>query len=330
MTIVGSILFLVILLYLSAFYSGAETVYSSVNKLRLRYYVTKNKPGSKKALYISENFDDAISTILVGNNITNIAATSVATTVATQTFGTGTGLVVSTFIMTLIILIFAEILPKSIAKENAEKLSLKYADILFLNIKLLTPFNYLSRKLKEYVSKAYENEQQLPSITEEEIKILADISETEGGIDKAERDLIHRSLELKEMKVGEMYIPVTSMVAVEVNRTREEIKKVFLQERYAKLPVYKENIDHIIGYITEREFLAWLIEDHEPDIMNLLKQTLFVTEAMSIASLLSKLQRKKTKMAIVVDETGKTLGLITLEDILEILVGEIWDEHDGV
>jgi len=326
--IVGSIIFLVVVLYFSAFYSGAETVYSSVNKIRLKYYVSKNKPGSKKALYITENFEDTISTILVGNNITNVAATSVATAVATGLFGTGTGLIISTFVMTLIILIFAEILPKCMAKENTDKLALKYANVLYLNMKVLTPFNFLSRKLSNFVSRKYGSEQELPSITEEEIKLLVDISETEGVIKKDERDFIHRSLELKEMTVGEVFIPVIDMITVEVNRPVAEIKRVFLKERYAKIPVYKESINHIIGYITEREFLAELIENHEPDVMKLLRHPLFVKESMSIASLLPKFQRKKTQMAIVVDDNGKTLGLITLEDILEILVGEIWDEHD--
>jgi putative hemolysin len=327
--IVGTIIFLVIVLYLSAFYSGAETVYSSVNKIRLRYYVNKNKKGSKKALYIAENFEDTITTILVGNNITNVAATSVAATLATQLFGTGIGLALSTVVMTIIILVFAEILPKTAAKENADKLSLKYAGILYLNMKVLQPVNFLSRKLSELYTNSFGEKEILPSITEEEIKLLVDISEDENVINKEERDLIHRSLELKRMTVGEVLIPVPNIIAVEVNQSNEEIKNVFLHERFARVLVYKENIDTIIGYLKEREFLSHLIENKESNVMKLLRHPLFVKEHMSIASLLPKLQKKKTQMAVVVDDSGRTLGIITLEDILEILVGEIWDEHDA-
>ncbi|WP_217448033.1 MULTISPECIES: hemolysin family protein [unclassified Bacillus (in: firmicutes)] len=322
------IIVLVVSLYLSTYYSAAETAYSSVNKIRLRYYASKNKPGSKKALYITEHFDEALSTILIGNNITNVAATSIGTTVAAKLFGEGAGLLISTIVMTIIILIFAEILPKTIANENAGKYSLKYSRSLLFQMRLLTPVNVLNHKLKEFVSKKFGKTENLPSITEEEIKLLVDISEKEGIINKDEKELVHRTLALKEIMVGEIFTPRMDIIAVEVNQSIEEIKKVFLKERYSKIPVYKENIDNIIGFLTEREFMSELIQHNEVNIAKLLRYPLFVENSMSSGSLMHKLQRTKSQMAIVVDEFGGTFGLITLEDILEVLVGDIWDEHD--
>ncbi|WP_053361510.1 hemolysin family protein [Bacillus sp. FJAT-27251] len=326
---IGLIIFLVVLIIFSAFFSSAETAFSSVNKIRLRNYVTENKPGSKKALYISDNFDNALSTILIGNNVVNIAASSIAASVFTGLFGAGTGLVVSTLGMTILILIFGEILPKSIAKENAESYSLKISGILLLLMKLLTPFNFLFSKLKDVVSRTFsKNKEASPSVTEEEIKVMVDISEEEGVINKDERELVHRSLEFNEITVGEVLTHRMDMIAVEVSQPIEEIKQVFLAERFSRIPVYKENIDNIIGFLSEREFLSELIQGKEIVVEKLLRKPMFVVKSMRIASLLPELQRTKSHMAIVVDEFGGTSGLITLEDILEELVGEIWDEHD--
>ncbi|KKK36329.1 hypothetical protein WQ57_19780 [Mesobacillus campisalis] len=326
---IGLIIFLVVLIIFSAFFSSAETAFSSVNKIRLRNYVTENKPGSKKALYISDNFDNALSTILIGNNIVNIAASSIAASVFTGLFGAGTGLVVSTLGMTILILIFGEILPKSIAKENAESYSLKISGILLLLMKLLTPFNFLFAKLKDVVSRTFsKNKEASPSVTEEEIKVMVDISEEEGVINKDERELVHRSLEFNEITVGEVLTHRMDMIAVEVSQPIEEIKQVFLAERFSRIPVYKENIDNIIGFLSEREFFSELIQGKEIVVEKLLRKPMFVVKSMRIASLLPELQRTKSHMAIVVDEFGGTSGLITLEDILEELVGEIWDEHD--
>jgi putative hemolysin len=326
---IGLIIFLVVLIFFSAFFSSAETAFSSVNKIRLRNYVSENKPGSKKALYISDNFDNALSTILIGNNIVNIAASSIAASVFTGLFGAGTGLVISTLGMTILILIFGEILPKSIAKENAESYSLKISGVLLLLMRILTPFNFLFGKLKDVVSRTFsKNKEASPSVTEEEIKVMVDISEEEGVINKDERELVHRSLEFNEITVGEVLTHRMDMIAVEVSQPIEEIKQVFLAERFSRIPVYRENIDNVIGFLSEREFFSELIQDNEIIVEELLRKPTFVVKSMRIASLLPELQRTKSHMAIVVDEFGGTSGLITLEDILEELVGEIWDEHD--
>ncbi|MBT2684104.1 hemolysin family protein [Bacillus sp. ISL-37] len=325
---IGLVILLGVLILLSAFFSSAETAFSSVNRIRLRNYVSEGRAGSKNALHISENFDDALSTILVGNNIVNIAAASISSKVAVDLFGASTGLIVSTFGMTILILIFGEILPKSMAKENAEEYSLKISAILLLLIKILTPVNFVFSKLKASVSRMFSKGENQPSVTEEEIKVMVDISEEEGVINNEERELVHRSLEFNDVLVGEVLTHRMDMITIEVNQPLEEIKQIFLEERFSRIPVYEDNIDNIIGFLSEREFFAELIQNKEVNVREMLRQPMFVVKSMKIATLLPELQRTKSHMAIVVDEFGGTSGLITLEDILEELVGEIWDEHD--
>jgi putative hemolysin len=326
---IGLVILLGVLILLSAFFSSAETAFSSVNRIRLRNYASEGRAGSKNALHISENFDDALSTILVGNNIVNIAAASISSKVAVDIFGPSTGLIISTFGMTILILIFGEILPKSIAKENAEAYSLKISGILLLLIKILTPINFLFSKLKASVSRMFSKDGEAqPSVTEEEIKVMVDISEEEGVINNDERELVHRSLEFNDVLVGEILTHRMDMITIEVNQPLEEIKQIFLEERFSRVPVYEDNIDNVIGFLSEREFFAELIQNKEVNVREMLRQPMFVVRSMKIATLLPELQRTKSHMAIVVDEFGGTSGLITLEDILEELVGEIWDEHD--
>ncbi|RXT06608.1 HlyC/CorC family transporter [Ammoniphilus sp. CFH 90114] len=318
-----------ILIFISAFFSSAETAYSSLNKIRLRNYVSEKKTGSEKALYISENFDHALSTILVGNNVVNIAAASISAKVATDLFGASSGLVISTVVMTILILIFGEILPKSFAKEHAETYALKISGSLHFLIRLLTPINFLFSKLRSFVTRAFSGGQEnVPSITEEEIKVMVDISEEEGVINKNEKELVHRSLDFNEIMVGEILTPRIDMTSIEVGQPVEEIKHLFFEERFSRVPVYEEHIDNIIGILSEREFLTALLQEDEIHVKSLLRKPMFVVGSMKIASLLPELQKSKSHMAIVIDEYGGTAGLITLEDILEELVGEIWDEHD--
>lgn len=326
---IGLILLFVFLILLSAFFSSAETAFSSVNKIRLYNFAKEGRRGSEKAIYIIENFDDAISTILVGKNLVNIGASSISTAVVTNIYGPNLGLIISTFGMTFIILTFGEILPKSIAKEHAETYSLKISGILYMLVRGLSPVNLLFSKLKSFVAKLFSgSKENLPSVTEEEIKAMVDISAEEGVINKNEKELLHRSLEFNEIIVGEILTHRLDIVAIEVNQPIEEITKILLEERYSRIPVYEDNIDNIIGFLSEREYFAELVKGEEVSIRSLLRQPMFVVKSMKIATLLPELQRTKSHMAIVLDEFGGTAGIITMEDILEELVGEIWDEHD--
>ncbi len=323
-----SILLLGSLLLLSAFFSSAETAYSSVNKIRLRNFADEGRRGSKRALAIAENFDKALSTILIGNNIVNIAAASISAAVATEIFGGNAGLVISTVFMTILVLIFGEILPKSLAKEHAESYSLMIATVLYVLIKLLAPLNFFFVKLKVWVSSLFAKNSSMPSVTEEELKVMLDISEEEGVIDKEERDLIHRSMDFDDTLAGEVLTPRIDIVAIDINQSVEEMKEIFFEERFSRIPVYQDSIDNIIGILTEKEFFTHLIKYQTVDIKELIREPLFVVESMKISTLLPKLQKEKVHMAIVLDEFGGTSGIVTLEDVLEEIVGEIWDEQD--
>lgn len=322
------IIILFILLASSAFFSAAETAFSSANKIRLKNYANKNHAGGKRAYYILENFDHALSSILIGNNLVNILAATIAGQVAANMFGESKGVAISTLVMTVLILIFGEVLPKSLAKEDAENISLKFSGILTIIMRLLLPFTWGLVKLKEKVSKIFKKQEALPSITEEELKQIVNISEEEGIIDNTEKLLVQNSLDFDEILVSEILTPRTKMVAVDVNLSIEEITTVLLDQRYSRIPVYEDNIDNIIGILYERDFYSSLIKEAEINIRDLIRKPILVMESMPISSVLAKLQKNRVQMAIVLDEFGGTAGLITLEDILEELVGEIWDEHD--
>ncbi|KAB8125758.1 HlyC/CorC family transporter [Gracilibacillus oryzae] len=324
----SSIIILATLIFLSAFFSSAETAFSSVNKIRLKNLVDEGRRGSKNALHMAEHFDNTLSTILIGNNIVNIAASSISATIANTVFGGNMALVISTVIMTILILIFGEILPKSLAKEHAETYTLMISGILFVLIKLLTPVNFLFVKLKLLASRLFAKNEPMPSVTEEEIKVMLDISEEEGVIDKEERQLIHRSMDFDDTIADEILTPRIDMVAVDVEQPIHEIKDIFFEERYSRIPVYEDSIDNIIGILSEREFLTHLVKYGDVNIRELIREPLFVVESMKISTLLPQLQREKVHMAIVLDEFGGTSGLLTLEDVLEEIVGEIWDEQD--
>lgn len=324
----NAILLLISLILLSAFFSSAETAYSSLNKIRIKKFAEAGKSGSKKALYISENFDKSLSTILIGNNIVNIAAASIATKIATDLVGGNSAIVMSTIVMTILVLIFGEILPKSLAKEHAETYALKISGILFLLIKVLAPINFLFIKLKVFVSKFFAKNDGMPSVTEDELKVMLDISEEEGVIDKEERELIHRSMDFDDTIAKEVLTPRMDMVAININQPLDEIKEIFFTEQFSRIPVYEGNTDNIIGILSERDFLTHMIRYKELNIRELLREPLFIVESTKISTLLPTLQKEKVHMAIVLDEFSGTAGLITLEDILEEIVGEIWDEQD--
>ncbi|WP_332694342.1 hemolysin family protein [Halalkalibacter lacteus] len=322
------VLILFILLILSAFFSSAETAYSSANKLRLKSYADENRPGGVKAYFISQNFDHALSTILIGNNLVNIAAATISAQVATVLFGGNTGLLISTIVMTILILIFGEVLPKSLAKENAETLALKISAILLLLMKLFTPLTWLLVKLKQVMTKFVSRSEVSPSVTEEELKEMFTISQAEGVIELNEKELLHNTLEFNDTTVVEVLTPRTDLIAIDIDMSIEEITTILVRERFSRLPVYEKSIDNIIGVLSERDFLSQLVTKKEADLRKLIRKPLFVVETLGISTLLPMLQKDRVHMAVVIDEFGGTSGIVTLEDILEELVGEIWDEHD--
>ncbi len=325
---VNLIFLLFFLLCLSAFFSSAETAFSSANKIRLKNYADEERAGGKKAYYITQHFDHALSTILIGNNLVNIAAATIAAKVASDLFGENPGLLISTIVMTILVLIFGEVLPKSFAKDNAEPFALRISGILIFLMKVVSPITWILVQFKLFLASLRAQKNTVPSITEEELKEMVNISEEEGILDNNEKELLHKSLEFNDIKVMEILTPRTDIVAIDVEMSIEQITSILLTERYSRVPVFEGNTDNIIGILSEREFLSALVKGNDINIKELMRKPIFVIESMRIASLLPILQKQRVHMAIVIDEFGGTSGLITLEDILEEIVGEIWDEHD--
>ncbi|WP_209124665.1 hemolysin family protein [Alkalihalobacillus sp. BA299] len=322
------LLFLIFLLILSAFFSSAETAYSSANKIRLKSYADENRSGGQKAFFITQHFDHALSTILIGNNLVNIAAATISAQIATTLFGTNTGLLISTVVMTTLVLIFGEVLPKSLAKENAEPFALKIAGILTFLMKLFKPLTWFLVQLKERISALVTKQELTPSITEQELKEMVTISEEEGVIENHEKELLHNSLDFNDIRVVEILTPRTDVVAIDVEMDTDKVTALLLEERFSRIPVYEGNIDNIIGILSERDFLSHLIKHQKVNIREIVRKPMFVIETLTVSTLLPILQKNRVHMAVVIDEFGGTSGIITLEDILEELVGEIWDEHD--
>lgn len=320
------VLIIVVLLLLSAFFSASETAFSSVNRIRLRNYVSQGDKRAVKALKIIEFYDKSLTTILVGNNIVNIASTSIATIFFTREFGSGSvGL--ATIVMTVLVLTFGEILPKSLAKENAEKVALAVAQVLCAFIFILTPITTIFIKLKKLITKINGNINTQPSVTEEELKYIIEEIEDEGVLEEQESNLVRSALEFDEITISEILIPRVNVVAIEKSQSIEEIKDIFINERYSRLPVYDKTIDNIIGIIHEKDFFRLYIRGGN-NIPSIIQEPKYISEHKRISEIMHEMQRSKAHMAIVVDQYGGTEGIVTLEDIIEELVGEIYDEND--
>jgi CBS domain containing-hemolysin-like protein len=321
-------LLIVVLLLLSGFFSASETAFASVNRIRLKNYAAKGDKRASKALEISENYDRTITAILVGNNIVNIASASLGTIVFTELFGDG-GVGIATAAMTVLVLVFGEILPKSIAKENAEGVALSVAGILNLTIMLLTPLTWIFSKIKLFASKLVFSGEERPSVTEDELKYIIDEIEDEGVLEEQESDLVRNALEFDEILVGEVLVPRVNVVAVEKNQPVSEIEELFLNEMYSRMPVYEKSIDKIIGIINEKDFFKMRAGGGN-SIEGIISKTLYFSELRPISEVLREMQKKKIHLAVVLDQYGGTQGIVTMEDIIEELVGEIYDENDEI
>lgn len=316
-----------LLILMSAYFSATETAFSSANRIRLKSMAGAGNKRAALVLKMSDNFDRLLSTILIGNNIVNIVATSLATVLFTRHWG-DMGVTLSTVVMTVLVLIFGEISPKSLAKESPEKFAMFSAPILKVIMVLLTPLNWMFMKWKKLLSKLFKNKD-TQSMTEEELMTIVEEAEEDGGIDEHEGELIRSAIEFNDVSVQDILTHRVDLIAIDDEMSNEEIKEVFLNNGLSRLPVYKDTIDHIIGVLHEKDFMAFLNKGGT-DYHSVIQQVLFIPENMKISNLLRSLQKSKTHLAVVVDEFGGTAGIVTMEDILEELVGEIWDEHDEV
>lgn len=323
------VVILVILLLLSAFFSAEETAYTSINRPRLKARAQDGKRAAAKVLSLTEKYDRVLFTLLIGNNIVNIAATAIATVLFVSVVGDPSrGATVSTIVLTLAVLIFGEIFPKTFAKEHPIAFAEATYPLLVFFTYLLFPFCSFFALLKRCFLKVFKLKGE-EKMTEEELLNIVDEATEGGAIDERESELISSAIEFHDCEVGEILVPRVNVVAVPDDMPMEKIKQIFFKNPYSRLPVYSGTIDKIIGMIHERDFLIAL-DRGEKSVRNIVKKTALATEHMKISTLLKTMQKQKVHLAVVVDEYGGTLGIVTLEDILEELVGEIWDEHDEV
>ena len=325
-----SILLLGALLILSGYFSASETAITSANKVRLRNQADKNNGKAKRSLNITENFDQSLSTILIGNNIVNIAMATIATKIATDMFGnTGSTLFITTIVITILVLIFGEILPKSLAKQYAENYLLTISASLGIIMKISYPITWLFVQLRVGVSKIIGSNNNLPTVTDEDVKALVEIGEEEGTFLIQEKELLHNAIEFDDIVVKDILTPRPDVVAISIESTIDQIKDLFIQEKYSRMPVYERTIDNIVGVISHKDFFEQYAQNHDSfDISTILRTPYFVISSVKISNLLKDLQKNKVHLAIVLDEYGGTSGIVSIEDILEEIVGDIWDETD--
>lgn len=321
------ILALIALICCSAFFSATETAYSSVNKIRLKNLANDGDKKAKKALDLAEDYDRLLTTILVGNNLVNIMATALATVLFTNLYKEY-GATISTLVMTPLVLIFGEVTPKSVAKETPEKFAMSVCGIMKFLVFILTPINFVFTLWKKLISSVFHLEND-DSMTQEELITIVEEAQKDGDLEEHESDLITAAIEFNDLEVNEILTPRVDVVALDIETTMDEMEEAFRTNSYSRFPIYEDTIDNVIGILHEKDFY-YAYYNNAKDVRALLKPIQYTSSHVKISELLRQLQSSKTHMAVVLDEYGGTAGIITMEDILEELVGEIYDEHDEV
>ncbi|MBK5263475.1 MAG: HlyC/CorC family transporter [Peptostreptococcaceae bacterium] len=323
-----TILVLIILVALSAYFSATETAFSSLNRIRIKNAANAGNHRAKRVLHLSEHYDKLLSTILIGNNIVNISMTALATLLFVGAYGKELGATISTVVVTIVVLIFGEISPKSLAKESPEKFAMFSAPIIRVFIFILTPVNMFFTLWKKMLTKIFKVSKDR-TITEDELLIIVEEAENEGGIDEQQSELIQNAIEFSELEAFDVLTPRVDVEAIDIDNTKEEIRELFLETGFSRLPVYEDTIDKIIGVLNQKDFHNYILHSSE-NVSEYVKPVVFISGTVKIAMLLKKMQKVKTHIAVVVDEYGGTEGIVTMEDIIEELVGEIYDEHDEI
>lgn len=322
----GPIIILIILIAFSSFFSATETAFSTINKIRMKNMANNGNKKAAAVLEFNEKYDKLISTILIGNNIVNISASSLAAVVFIKYFPKH-GATISTVVMTVLVLIFGEITPKTLAKDFPEKFAMAVVPLVNFFCIVLSPLNFIFSLWRKFLGKIFVSDEER-GLTEEELLTMVEEVQDDGGINNEEGELIRNAIEFNDIQVTDVHTPRVDIVAVEEDTDRDEIDKVFCESNFTRLPVYKDTIDNIIGIINQKDF--YNSNKFKGDIKDIMSKPLYVIPNMKISELLTLLQTNKTHIAVITDEYGGTLGIVTLEDILEELVGEIWDEHDEV
>lgn len=322
------ILVLIVLLFLSAFFSSAETSLVSVNKIRMRTLLDEGNSKAKMVLKIMENQPKMLSAILIGNNLVNTFAASIATTIAYSFGGAAVGF--ATFIITLLILIFGEITPKTMATQKAEKMALAYAPIIKFLMTILTPVIVFINGFSSIILKLLgaDKDGNKPSMTASELRTIVDVSHEEGIIEDDEKEMINKVFDLGDAKAKEVMVPRVHVVTADSECTYEELIHIFQEERFTRIPIYQDSIDNIIGLINMKDLLLYKDVAHFK-VQDVLRKPYFTYENKPVSDLLLEMRNSTFNMAIVLDEYGEFAGIITVEDIIEEIVGEVQDEYDA-
>lgn len=316
-----------ICIMLSAFFSCVETAFSCANKIRLKSQSDNGNRKAVTALWVCDNFDKVLTAILIGNNIVNIGCSSIATVLCMNLFH-NYGAAIATGGTTLLVLTFGEIIPKCFGKEASDTIVLYTASILKVLTIVLTPLVYCFLGIKSAVMKLANIKKDQPSVTEDELKYIIESIEEEGILEEQESEMVQSALEFDEKTAHEILTPRVDVVFIDVDDNEENIKDIIMRERYSRIPVYQDNIDNIIGILQTRDYLEQLSENKTPDIKELVTEVHFIYKSRKLSDILADFKAKKLHMAIVTDEYGGMLGIVTMEDLLEELVGEIWDEDE--
>lgn len=321
------IIIIALLIMGSAYFSATETAFTKFNRIKMKNEAANGDKRAKLVLKLADNYDNLLSSILIGNNIVNICSTSLATVLFTNLFGES-GVTVATAVMTILVLIFGEITPKSVANDAAMSVSKFSAPLIQIVSIILLPANYIFSLWKKLVNKFFKL-QNADEITEEEIVSIVEEATQEGNIDEKSGGLIINAIEFDDVFVRDICTPRPNVVAVRDNATVDEIMNIFEECGFSRLPVYHKTIDDVYGFISQKDFFRYMINDHR-ELKDITHTILLAAPTMNIANMMSEFQKKHTHIAGIIDEFGGFVGLVTLEDILEELVGEIWDEHDKV
>lgn len=318
-----------LLILCSSFFSCIETAFSCVSTARLKNEESKGNKKAKNALFITENFDKALTTILIGNNVVNLGCSSLATVLCMNIFQNFAA-AISTGLTTILVLTFGEIIPKCIGKEKSEAVALNTAIILKGLMIVLTPLSFLFIAIKTGALKLLNIRNDSPTVTEDELKYIIEHSENEGVLEEEESEMAQSALEFDEKSAFEVLTPRVDMLALDIDDDFETNKNKILTERYSRVPVYKENLDNILGILYTRDYLEELIDGKTPDIKLLINDAFFTYKSRKLSALMNDLRKNQVNMAIVTDEYGGTLGIVTMEDLIEEIVGEIYDEDEDI
>ena len=318
-----------LLILCSSFFSCIETAFSCVSTARLKNEESKGNKKAKNALFITENFDKALTTILIGNNVVNLGCSSLATVLCMNIFQNFAA-AISTGLTTILVLTFGEIIPKCIGKEKSEAVALNTAIILKGLMIVLTPLSFLFIAIKTGALKLLNIRNESPTVTEDELKYIIEHSENEGVLEEEESEMVQSALEFDEKSAFEVLTPRVDMLALDIDDDFETNKNKILTERYSRVPVYKENLDNILGILYTRDYLEELIDGKTPDIKLLINDAFFTYKSRKLSALMNDLRKNQVNMAIVTDEYGGTLGIVTMEDLIEEIVGEIYDEDEDI